>query len=102
MTFLLGRMSRAAPKHWAPCSLHCGIPALIEPPAAQASSQGHSATYVFFRGDHAGLLDAPPSGWVLHIELFGATDEEGAPLQPSLQGWLGRGMEGRKKGTFEN
>lgn len=27
MTFLPGRMSRAAPKHWAPCSLHCGIPA---------------------------------------------------------------------------
>lgn len=104
MTFFLGKMSRAAPKHWAPCSLHCSTPALKKPSAAQASNQGGPVTYVLPRGDHVGLLSAPPSDWVLHTELSGATEGEREPPQPSLQGlaWLGRRREGRKGEAFED
>lgn len=104
MTFFLGKTSRAAPKHWAPCSLRCGIPALKKPSAAQASNQGRPVTYVLPRGDCVGLLSAPPSDWVLHLELSGATDGEREPPQPSLQGlaWLGRRREGRKGEAFED
>lgn len=99
MTFFLGRMKRAALKHWTPYSPHCSILAFRYPPNDLHNQPRMAVTCVLPKGDHNGLFNAPPRDWVL---LIGADDGKGAPPWSSeALASLGRGREKGKGEAFE-